>query len=200
MLINCKLSLRNAFVKRLDFVMSAERISSNTQVRAKLLADLCGLSPQAARKWLQAKSFPDIENLMKISARFSVTTSYLIGETNDYNLVVSDLKNAEFKGVTEKGTISVEITEHMQNGQLQAGDIAICQPTNDISDQNAIYMLQSSDKRYFRRLTLTPENYLVMEHEENGQTLREVYKDKQMIELFKSLIIGQVLGVIRPVK
>lgn len=190
-----KISLTKTFVKRLDLVMTSRSISSDIQVRARILSELCGLTIQATRKWLLEKGMPEIEHLMKIAAHFSVTTSYLIGETAIKKAVEGD-KNTILKTISKKDSITIDIDKNMFSGELKAGDTAICNPTKKITEESAIYLLQSPDKRYFRQLSLN-ENNLVIEYDENGEHKCDVYKDQQMIELFLTMVVGRVEGIIR---
>lgn len=193
--MNSKISLTKTFVKRLDLVMTSRSISSDIQVRAKILSDLCGLTIQATRKWLLEKGMPDIEHLMMIAEHFSVTTSYLIGETSVKKASESD-KSTVLKTISHKDSITIDIDKDMFSGELKAGDTAICNPAKKITEESAIFLLQSPEKRYFRQLSLNNNN-LIVEYDENGEHKRDEYKDQQMIELFLTLVVGRVEGIIR---
>lgn len=186
------------FVKRLDLVMTSKSIPSDITERSKELSLLCGVSPQAARKWLTEKAMPGYEHMMKIASRYSVTTSYLIGEIALKTIAESD-KNSILKPSSRKNVITIDIGEDMFFGELKAGDTLICNPSNDVSVNGAIYLLQSANKRFFRRLSYTDEHNLIIEYDDNGERIHNVYTDKNMIELFLSSLVGKVEAVIRKI-
>lgn len=194
-----KLHINEVFVKRLNLLMTSNSIPSKIQTRANVLAELCGTSSQASRKWLNGESLPDYEHMMEIAARYSVTTSYLLGEVNVKNLGLSD-RNAILKDSVKSGVITIDIHENMFNSLLLIGDTVICEPTNSLSVDGDIYVLQSGQKRFFRALKYDDENNLVVSYEENGDEVVTVYKDKSIIDLFLGSLVGRVEAVIRKVK
>lgn len=194
-----KLPINEVFVKRLNLLMTSHSVPSKIQIRANILAELCDTSTQASRKWLNGVSLPGYEYMMKIAARYSVTTSYLLGEVNVKNIGLSD-KNAILKDSVKSGVITIDIHENMFNGLLLIGDTAICEPTNSLTVDGDIYVLQSGQKRFFRILKYDAEGNLVICYEENGVEENTVYKDSSIIDLFLSSLVGRVEAVIRKVK
>ncbi len=194
-----KLPINEVFVKRLNLLMTSNSIPSKIQTRANVLAELCETSTQASRKWLNGESLPGYEHMMKIAARYSVTTSYLLGEVNVKNLGLSD-RNAILKDSVKSGVITIDIHENMFDGLLLIGDTVICEPTNSITVDGDIYVLQSGQKRFFRMLKYDDENNLVISYEENGVEENTVYRDSSIIDLFLASLVGRVEAVIRKVK
>lgn len=191
-----KLSAKEFFVKRLDLVMTSECNSVNIQNRANILSDVCSVTSQAARKWLTGEAMPDYDKMKLIAARFDVSTSYLIGEANIKSLSCNEdpilLKNSFRNGV-----IPIELTEDVIVGQLVKGDTAICHPCNIESLNNSIYLLQSSNKRYFRRLSYDSDKNLIIRYQVDGEEVEDIYKDKNLIDLFLSSLVGRVESFIR---
>ncbi len=194
--MNRKLPLTSVFVKRLDLVMTSKGIASDIQKRAKELSLFCIVTPQAARKWLTGKSLPDYDNMMRIANRYSVTTSYLLGEINIKTIGDGDVGSV-LKGGNRKGAITVEITEDMFSDELKKGDTAICQPCDEVIINNAIYLLQSSNNRFFRKLAYNETKDLIISYDENGKNVVNTYTDKSMIELFLASLVGRVEAIIR---
>jgi|GEM_PF-4756379 len=194
--MNNKLPLTSVFVKRLDLVMTSKGIPSDIQNRAKELGLFCAVTPQAARKWLTGKSLPDYNYMMRIANRYSVTTSYLLGEINIKTIGDGDMGSV-LKGGNRKGAITVEITEDMFSDELKKGDTAICQPCDEVIINNAIYLLQSSNNRFFRKLAYNETKDLIISYDENGKSVVNTYTDKSMIELFLASLVGRVEAIIR---
>lgn len=194
-----KITLTSTFVKRIDLVMTGKSIPSNLQGRANILAELCTVTSQAARKWLTGKSIPGYEHMMLIASKFSVTTSYLIGEIDIATIGKSD-ESSILKNNTKRGVITIEITEDMFSGELMAGDTVICHPCKTIINNGEIYLLQSSSQRFFRQLSFTENRDLIIEYQENGENIKNTYTDKEMIDLFLSSLVGQVEAVLRKVR
>lgn len=191
-----KISLIKVFVKRLDLVMTSLSITTDLQERSKELGLICDVSPQAARKWLTGKSLPDYDKMLLIAERFSVTMSYLLGEINVKNINEGD-KNSILKTGAIKGAITIDITENMFFDEMKTGDTAICHPCTDITINNAIYMLQSTNSRFFRKLSYNENKELVISYEDKGKKIINTYTDQSMIELFLSSLVGRVEAVIR---
>ncbi len=194
-----KLPSNEVFVKRLNLLMTSHSVPSKIQKRANVLAELCETSTQASRKWLTGASLPGYEHMMKIAARYSVTTSYLLGEVNVKNLGLSD-KNAILKDSVKSGVMTIDIHEDMFHGLLQIGDTAICEPTNSVTVDGDIYVLQSAQQRFFRKLNYDETGNLIISYEENGIEENSVYKESGIIELFLASLVGRVEAVIRKVK
>lgn len=194
-----KITINNIFVKRLGLIMTSKSVPSKVQARASYLADLCKVSTQAARKWLDGKGMPDFENMMLIASNFSVTTSYLLGEINIKNIGCSE-GNSLFRNSAKNGVITIPISENMFYDEFQVGDEALCHPTNTITHDGDIYLLQSSQKKFFRRLGRDAQGSLVVAHEEGGKDVITTYTDEAIIELFLSSLTGRVEAVLRKIK
>lgn len=194
--MNRKLPLTSVFVKRLDLVMTGKGVSSDIQERSKELSMFCVVTPQAARKWLTGKSLPDYENMMRIASRYSVTTSYLLGEINIKTLGDGEMGSV-LKGGNRKGAITVDITEDLFSNILKNGDTAICQPCDEVIINDAIYLLQSSNNKFFRKLAYNEARDLIISYEVNGKNVVNTYNDKSMIELFLTSLVGRVEAIIR---
>jgi len=198
MVNTAKLPLINIFVKRLDLVMTGKFMSSDIQVRSKELGEICDVSPQAARKWLTGKCLPDYDKMLIISKKFSVTVSYLIGEISANNNTEVD-KDSILRSGALKGAITVDIPNSMFFNEMRAGDTAVCYPCSKLETNDAIYMLQSSNDRFFRKMSYNDSKELIISFEENGEPVVNIYNDKNMIDIFLSSIIGRVDAVIRKV-
>lgn len=193
-----KLSAKEIFVKRIDLVITSELNSVNIQNRANILSEICKVTPQAARKWLTGDSMPDYDKIKLIAARFNVSTSYLIGEVNIKTFGNND--NASLlKNSFRNGVITIELTEDVIAGELIAGDTAICHPCATDSLNNSIYLLQRANKMFFRRLSYDINKNLILRYEEHGKVIEDIYKDKNLIDLFLSSLIGRVESFIRKI-
>lgn len=190
------ITAKEVFVKRIDLVMTSKLVSSNIQDRANLLGKICTVTPQAARKWLSGLSMPDYDNMKLIASRFDVSTSYLIGEINTKNFTKSD-NGTLLKKNFRAGLIAIDLTETIFTGQLVAGDTAICHPCDATDINGGIYLLQNANNKFFRKLSFDINNNLVIQYEKNGILVEDVYKDKNLIELFLSSLIGRVESLIR---
>lgn len=195
--MNTKISLTNTFVNRINIALTSKSISSDLLSRSKLLADICKVSPQAARKWLSGKSLPDYENMMLIASWFLTTTSYLIGETD--NTDITSAENSILDNGAIRGVISVKIDENFFSGELKAGDTVLCHPCKTIENNGDIYLLQSGSLRFFRRLSLTENSDLIIEYQNNDEKIINIQTDKDMINLFLSSLVGKVDAVLRRV-
>lgn len=193
-----KLSAKDLFVKRLDLVMTSECNSVNIQNRANILGAVCSVTSQAARKWLTGDSMPDYDNMKLIAAHFKVTTSYLIGEVNVKSLT-SNEGPLLLKHSFRNGVIPIELTEDVRPGTLLKGDTAICHPCSIETLDNSIYLLQSKNKRYFRRLSYDKEKNLIIRYIADGKEVEDIYKDKNLIDLYLSSLVGRVESFIRRV-
>jgi len=194
-----KLPIIKIFVKRLDAIMSAHNIPSGFPSRSKVLSETTDMTPQACRKWLKGESIPEYENMMKIAARFSVTTSYLIGEVNLKTFGRSD-EHPILKNSVKSGVISIDIYENLFNGLLQNGDTVLCEPTNSVDIDGEIYLMQSAQKRFFRVLRYDDNKKLVITNDDAGKLVDSIYEDQAVIDLFLSSLVGRVQAVIRKVK
>jgi len=134
--------------------------------------------------------------MMIITERFSVTVSYLLGEINLKNIDDGD-KSLILKSGAIKGAITIDITENLFFDELKAGDTAICHPCTDIIINDAVYMLQSSNSRFFRKLSYDDKKNLIISYEEDGKVIKNTFTDKNMIELFLSSLVGRIEAVIR---
>lgn len=193
-----KIPLTEIFVKRIDLTLTSKSIPSDISSRSLMLSELCKVTPQAARKWLTGKSLPGYEHMMLIASTFYVTTSYLIGEINMTTLGKSD-ESYIFKGRTKQRVITIEITEDLFPGTLMAGDTVICHPCKAITNNREIYLLQSASQRFFRQLSFNASHDLVIEYQKDDQKIKDIYSDKNMIDLFLSSLVGQVDAVFRKV-
>lgn len=184
-----KLSIKESFVKRLNGLMDEQNIGQSLQDRAKVLADLCDVSVPAARKYLgESETLPDINKIMLISDHFRVTVSYLIGEIDVKN--ITNNFDAEIIG---DGFIK-PVDETVFKGDLEKGDLAYCTKlgSNDRDQFNGnIYILQADDNYFFRRLYFDG-NKLTAVYEKKGRTKKDIYEDKQVIEIFLNSVIGIV--------
>lgn len=61
------------FRERLQYLRERRRISR------KVLSELCGLHPDAVRRYERGEAKPDMESLIAISEFFEVSIDYLVG-------------------------------------------------------------------------------------------------------------------------
>lgn len=191
-----KLQAKETFVKRIGLVLTSKLKTSQIKNHANWLSQFCNVTPQAARKWLLGMSMPDYDNMKLIASKLDVSTSYLIGEiniksfskNNNSSLLNNNLRNS---------VITLEITEDIFAGELIAGDTAICHPCDSLSIDNAIYLLQNSNQKFFRRLSFDKDKNLVIKYEIDGIPQEDIYRDKNLIDLFLSSLIGRVESFIR---
>ena len=190
------ISAKDSFVKRIDLVMTSKLVSSNIQDRSNLLSKICGVSYQASKKWLTGLSMPEYDNMKLLASYFDVSTSYLIGEINTKNFTKSD-NGTLLKKNFRPGLIAIDLEETIFTGQLVAGDTAICHPCDATDINGGIYLLQNANNKFFRKLSFDANNNLLIQYENNGVLIEDVYKDKNLIELFLSSLIGRVESLIR---
>ena len=62
------------FRQRLQFLREKKRISRN------VLSELCGLHPDAVRRYERGECEPNLESLIAISDFFEVSIDYLVGK------------------------------------------------------------------------------------------------------------------------
>lgn len=192
-----KTSAKTIFVKRLDLVMTSKSVSSKVSERVDFLSRLCEVTPQAARKWLTGKGMPDYDNMKVLAAKLDVSTSYLIGEINIKKLTKNE--SSSLKNSFRNGVMTIELTETVISNVLIAGDTAICHPCKPDAIDGSIFVLQSANKRFFRKLSYNDKGNLVIAYEKNGESIEDVYSDKNMIELFLSSLVGRVESFIRQI-
>lgn len=192
-----KYTVKDIFVKRIDLVMTSKLVSSNIRDRANILSKVCNVTVQAARKWLTGLSMPEYEHMKLIALTFDVSTSYLIGEINIKNVAKND-SSSLLKKNFRTGLITIEITETVFTNTLIAGDTAICHPCDATDLKEGIYLLQNANNKFFRKLSFNADRHLKINYEKNGILIMDIYKDKNLIELFLSSIIGRAESLIRP--
>lgn len=196
--MDTKLTASESFVNRINSLMTKNRINQSLQDRAKILKDLCGVSVQAARKWLEGENMPDCDKLMLISNRFSVTVSYLIGEIDEKNAVSTDNKG-QLKRLFGKGFI-VDLDDEQMENTIINGDSVFCVPIEKDEKINGyIYLLKIGDNTVFRILSLDGSQ-LISIYEKNGVEIKDVYDDPKVIDLLLSSVVARVKKVVKEEK
>lgn len=64
------------FRERLQYLRERRRISR------KVLSELCGLHPDAVRRYERGEAKPDMESLIAIAEFFEVSIDYLVGRAS----------------------------------------------------------------------------------------------------------------------
>jgi transcriptional regulator with XRE-family HTH domain len=67
--------MNNIFRQRLQYLREKKRISRI------VLSELCGLAPDAVRRYERGESEPSMESLISIADFFEVSTDYLLGRS-----------------------------------------------------------------------------------------------------------------------
>lgn len=69
--------MNNIFRQRLQMLREKKRISR------RVLSELCGLAPDAIRRYERGEAEPRLDSLILIADFFEVTTDYLLGKTDE---------------------------------------------------------------------------------------------------------------------
>jgi len=71
--------LRQRFASNLSRLLDEQRdLPRGTAARASLLADVCGVTPAAARKWLTGAGWPTLEKLLVLAQRYGFAPEHLL--------------------------------------------------------------------------------------------------------------------------
>lgn len=176
--------LTTLFSKRLNALLTFHGIDPSPNKRAIELGSVCGLTRQAARKWLDGKGFPGTEELVLIASSYGTTVSWLLGETGD--------DSVETSGVLCKclGTRLITSTCDLFGGAIKNGDqVIVSADYNELKD-GAIYCLKTPSGCVFRRVWLEASGEVTVSADETQNTVVPMQE-------FKSAILGEVTGVVR---
>ena len=77
------------------------------------LGKLCGVSTTAVYKWENEKSQPDVDTLIKIADRFSVTVDYLLGRNSQNSQIEQEVPD-DIAAHTES-TVTPEMKVEIEN-------------------------------------------------------------------------------------
>lgn len=65
----------------MDFRERLQSLRERRRISRKVLSELCGLHPDAVRRYERGEAKPDMESLIAIAEFFEVSIDYLVGRT-----------------------------------------------------------------------------------------------------------------------
>lgn len=65
-----------------DFPQRLQKLREGQHKSRRVLSELCGLSPDAVRRYERGEAKPTMEALIAIADYFCVSIDYLVGRTN----------------------------------------------------------------------------------------------------------------------
>lgn len=176
----------NTFVKRLNHLLIRDGQGGKLYERANFLAATFGVTPQAARKWLQKETLPQIDTIKEIADHFHVSLDYLFGRQAMETTA----------GVFDSDSVVIDSPGNYF-GTILAGDKLIVRPLRDRAvDVDAYYLVEFMGIRQIMQFATSDAGMVATVEDDAGKRRFEI-TPAPAVEHLLANTIGEVLGVIR---